>query len=56
MGEYAFSNAADRDLENLLKFGLANFGEVVAVEYFDESLAFDLKRSLKLRLFSAVYS
>ena len=35
MGEYYFSNTADKDLENLLEFGLDNFGEVVAVAYFD---------------------
>jgi len=36
MGKYVLSLAAESDLEKLLEYGIDNFGEAVAVSYFDE--------------------
>jgi toxin ParE1/3/4 len=35
MIKYCLSSAAEIDLENILEFGIENFGEAAAVEYFD---------------------
>ena len=35
MGKYILSFAAEADLEKLLEYGIENFGEAVAITYFD---------------------
>ena len=35
MIKYSLSAAADNDLENILEFGIENFGQAAAVEYYD---------------------
>ena len=35
MGKYTLSFAAETDLEKLLEYGIENFGETVAIAYFN---------------------